>query len=365
MNRTPGSFLALAAVCGWVASCATFGDGGDGGESLPNAEIGPFRELRDDELGKSHISPIALRDPIRQARDVCVLDADGDPATAPSFAYAAIVALDEKKAEPDQPTDRIARYASDDGRTFAKEGEEVLAPSQAWEAPTLGGPHTVRRDGEVWLYYASGGAIGLAVSPDGVAFVSRPEPVVRPWAQGTSLSSPSLVELPDGSWKMFLTVSTSGSSTLASVDSADGLVWSSPGEPVNVPTGVLAGAPLLSSSVFTATSPTGRDVIHLYVAAQVGAAGDVAPAIHLLSRFLDEPNWDAARAPVFAPRLGASEPFVLPAIGADGEPVTLLFASGPLGRNNDDWGITAAVAPGTAVLSPPTDRDADEENPAE
>lgn len=348
------SRAALIVLLAW-SGCSTTGDGGDGGENIPNAEVGPFRELRDDELGQSHSSPIALRDPVRQARDVSVLDADGDPETPATFAYAAIVKLEKKKAKPDVPTDRIARYASDDGRTFEKEGLEVLAPTQPWEAETLGGPWVTRRGGEIRLYYASGGSIGLATSLDGLAFASRPEPVLEPWEDGATLSSPSIVDLPDGTRQMFVTVTAGAATSLAWVESADGVAWASP-KAVVVPDGALAGAPLYASSPLVATSPTGRDILHLYVGSRVG---DGAPSVHLLSRFLDDDGWDLASAAVFAPKIGAGEPYVRRITDANGAPAAMLFVSGPLSRTDDDWGISVAVAPGTAVLSAPIDRGAE------
>jgi hypothetical protein len=348
--------IAVAAACAACVACSTIGDGGDGGEELPNAELGPFRELRDDELGASHSSPIALRDGVRQARDVSIFDADGDPSTPATFAYAAIVVLKEKKAKPEAPTDRIARYASDDGRTFEKDGLEVLAPTQPWESETISGPCAVRAGGEIRLYYASGGSIGLATSSDGAVFASRSEPVVRPFREGSTLSDPHVVEMPGGGQRMFVTVTDDAGapSTIVSVASADGATWTKP-ESVLMNGMELRGASLRSPSALVATSPTGRDILHLYVEVRVG---DEPPAIQLLSRFLDEPGWDVANAPVFAPRLGASSPEVRRITGADGRPAAMLFVSGPSSRTDDDWGISAAIAPGTAVLSPPIDRGA-------
>lgn len=356
-------------VSSWLAfgalGCATTGDGGDGGESLPNAVLGPFRELRDEELGGSHISPFALYDRLQQARDVSILDADADPSTPASFAYAAIVLLQDRKAKPEVPTDRIARYASDDGRTFAKVGQIVLAPTEEWEGGLLAGPCVIRRGGEIWLYYAAQGAIGLATSPDGVVFTPRGEPVLRPAGagEGEALSNPSAVELPGGEVAMFFEVQRRDvPSSIRWLKSADGVTFDGAPEAVDLGTAI-ATESIGSPAVILQTSPTGRDALHLYFT-RTSAEG--LPGIHLASRFLHAGSsaaWSLAASPVFTPQLGASQPFMLPTVDGAGAPAALLFTTRRQSRTNADWGVSAAIAPGTAALSAPIDRDQTEAPP--
>ncbi|HZO16714.1 MAG TPA: hypothetical protein VFB62_25735, partial [Polyangiaceae bacterium] len=137
-----------------LCSCGTLADRGGGETSLPNAQAGPFREIRQSELGNARVAPLALRDDEEFARDLSVVDVDGDAATLEAWGYAAHTLLPEGE-EPDTtaPPDAIFRYHALDGRSFARNEELVLEAREAWEGGTVGAPSALRVGDEVWLYY--------------------------------------------------------------------------------------------------------------------------------------------------------------------------------------------------------------------
>src|SRR5690606_30641541 len=65
----------------------------------------------------------------------------------------------------------IYRFVAVDGRSFRDPdpATPVLAPSETWEGAALSAPEVARVGGEIWLYYAAEGGIGLARSSDGIA----------------------------------------------------------------------------------------------------------------------------------------------------------------------------------------------------
>jgi len=80
----------------------------------------------------------------------------------------------------DDPTRAILRYEALDGRSFDRSAEVVLTPADAWEGGVMGAPSVLSVGGEVFLYYAAAGGIGLARSQDGHAFTRVPGPVLGP-----------------------------------------------------------------------------------------------------------------------------------------------------------------------------------------
>ena len=60
----------------------------------------------------------------------------------------------------------------------------MLEVTEPWEKGTIGAPSVVATSGEIRLYYASGGGVGLARSADGVAFTKEPAPIFEAAASG-------------------------------------------------------------------------------------------------------------------------------------------------------------------------------------
>src|SRR5690349_7432781 len=213
MARITMLLLALSHV-----ACATLPEPGGGGENLPNAAAGPFRAITQPELGNTRAAPNVLEDDTMFTRDPAVLDVDGDPATFEVAGYfgAAVKQGAEAPKEGD-PTRAILRYGALDARSFDRSAEVVLSPAEAWEGGVMGAPSVLSVGGEVFLYYAAAGGIGLARSQDGHAFSRAPGPVLGPamggWEGSAVPASPGVVHLPDGTFRMFYEVAVGNGAT--------------------------------------------------------------------------------------------------------------------------------------------------------
>ncbi|MCC6558423.1 MAG: hypothetical protein IT372_36245 [Polyangiaceae bacterium] len=348
---------ALAAAA--AASCATLPEDGGGDEHLPNAKAGPFRVIAQDELGNSRAAPYVFDDDEAFTRDLSVVDLDGDPSTRAVAGYfAAQLAPAGQTAEPGAPPNAIVRHDAADGRSFDRSDVTVLEPQEPWEGGTVGAPSAVRVGAEIWLYYAAAGGIGLARSPDGLAFTREPDPVLAPegggWEGGAVPGSPGVLALPDGSLRMFYEIAgPDGSTSIGEARSADGLAWERAGaapalEPSTAPDAYDAAgagdpAPVLG------TSATGRTALRLYYAARDRAG---RTTIAMAARFSDEGPFERAVSPVFgaASTLGPRSPCVV--VYPD---LSLLFATQRAGKSDaqDYPAVVAGVAPADAHLPPP------------
>lgn len=347
------------------AACATQPLGPEGDVYQPNARLGPFRPLVTAELGNSRPAPKVMDDRGWLPRDPAVLDVDGDPATLEVWGYFAVSEKpkDGSKPETTAPSTAIVRYHALDGRTFDRQAVTVLQPGEAWEGGTVGQPAVVRAAGEVRLYYAAKGGIGLARSKDGVVFTRASGPVLGPanggWEGGAVPASPTVAALPDGSQRMFYEVAQpGGASALGEARSDDGLVWTRVG---GVP--ALSPAPpsqdgsdppwddraVGSPFALTGTTAEGRAVVRVYYGALDRQGHRV---IGLAARFGTDGPLARAAAPVFGSggNLAPHEPcvFVTPNF-------TLLFATERAGKGSlEDYpAVAAGVAPATATLPPP------------
>jgi hypothetical protein len=344
-----------------LASCATLEGGEGGGEALPNAGAGPFRKLVSGELGLNRSAPYALSDDRDLLRDPAILDEDGDPATPAVVGYfAANLAKDPPDAAP---PDALVRVRAVDGRSFERRGVTVLVPSLAWEGASVGAPAALRVGGATWLYYAAGGGIGLARSDDGEHFAREPEPVLGAvldsWELGAVPASPSVVRLPDGSFRMFYEVAFGdGSTRIGEARSLDGLRFERVGEgPVlapsaaRLPSGDAAydDAAVGSPSALVATPAVGRPILRVYYAAR---DRDGHQTIGLAARLLgDEGPLERAVAPVFGvgEKLQPREPCV---VAGDG--YSWLFVTQRAGKTKSMQypAVAVGVAPALAELPP-------------
>ncbi|WP_437641442.1 hypothetical protein [Sorangium sp. So ce854] len=158
--------LALAASSWWLASCATLPVESSDEGSLPNANAGPFREIAQEELGNARAAPRAMDDDDRFARDASVVDLDGDPSTlAAAGFFAATLGPGGAAPDPLAPPNAIVRHDAADGRSFARASATILTPELPWEGGVVAAPSALRVGGEIWLYYAAEGGIGLPLSP--------------------------------------------------------------------------------------------------------------------------------------------------------------------------------------------------------
>ncbi len=206
-----------------VAACATTGAAGEGDKNLPSSGVGPFRKLDVDEV--KGIAPFVLDDLPSQYREPAALQ-DGDETL-----LFAVAARDGR--------DVIVRTRALDGRTFygtsAQFGAKprvVLEPDAPWEGGALSGPAVVRApSGEVLLYYAAAGGIGVARSTDGgVTFrKDAANPILARLAglardassawETTELRGPSVYVLPDGRFRLLYASGVA----IGEAESADGV----------------------------------------------------------------------------------------------------------------------------------------------
>jgi len=355
----------LAIVLLPLVACATLADTGGGDVNMPNAAAGPFREIRPIELGNTRVAPYALRDDDDFARDITVVDVDGDPATLPIYAYVARTDFDpDEEPDPSVPPNEIARHTAVDGRSLARQSDVVLTPVEAWEGDELGAPAALRVGDEVWLYYAAAAGIGLCTSSDGLGFerVAATPILAAPtagWDQGLVPRSPAVVRLPDGTFQLFYEVATSAEGrAIGEAVSPDGITWERRGDgPLLGPRGASpdpdfphvdaqsAGAP----AVVIASSSQGHTIQYVYYAA-VGETG--RRTIALAARYGFDGPLSRAAAPVFGTTgsLEPTEPWVMRY-----PDFSLLFVTQKAGTTEslDYPAVAIGVAPADITLPPP------------
>jgi hypothetical protein len=358
-----GLLVALASLVA-LAGCATLPQPAGDDQNQPSAGAGPYRALIDGELGSSRVAPDGLDDSRDYGRDIAVLDADGDPSTLGVVAYvAAGVSMNGMDPTPTTPTRSIARYTALDGRTFAFASSVVLTPDAPWEGSVLASPAAVRVGGEIFLYYAAAGGIGLAKSPDGNAFTKVPGPVLGPaaggWEQGAAPASPGVVVLPDGSLRMFYEVSTgsgaTASTSIGEAESADGVSWTrlgdgpalSPGAPGDGGGDTWDTASVGSPFPQLAVSAAGRTILQLLYGAR-DATGTLT--IALAARYGTDGPLVRSVSPVFGTgtTLAPREPCAV-AFGG----FALLYVTQSSSSTDTHPVVAVGVTPATAVLPPP------------
>ena len=176
--------MAWMAICAIVllCNCATSGDPGGGAEHLPVSGAGPFRPLTD-EPSFTITAPYVASQPGAELDEPFVL------ASGPLLALWVTVS---------RPGDAHIEHAD----AFTLGGgfglwQVALSADQPWESGVVQSPSAIW-DSPWVLFYASGGAIGWAVGPDGHAWQKAPGPALfAEGPEGQSLTSPSAVRLGD------------------------------------------------------------------------------------------------------------------------------------------------------------------------
>jgi hypothetical protein len=320
---------------GLVAACAAGGGVDTSSPVLPSAGVGPFRDLAAAET--KGIAPFILEDSAAQYREPAVLD-DG----AATLLYA---------VAHEATGDAIVRTRADDGRSFFGASSSslskppvVLRADAAWEGTSLGGPSALRRDAEVWLYYAARGGIGLARG-DGLSFHKTPGPVLAPAAsEAGSPHAPSVYVLPDGRLRMLY----AAGAAIFEAESTDGALWRRLGTgPVLAPTlragdfdAVAASDPCASPR----TTPAGRLLVRVLY---TGTNDAGTTAIGFAGRYGDTGPFERQPSPVYA--VGRKE--AAPALSDRGD-ISLLYVQEELQSGDQSWlAIAAAVTPLSAQLS--------------
>lgn len=335
-----------------LCSCGALPESSPPDDSVPNANAGPFRALAADEVGNSRVAPNVLTDTRGYARDVAVIDLDGDPGTydVAGFFAAAVQEEDGAAPTPSSPTRAIVRYDAVDGRSFDRTARVVLTLDAPWEGNVAAAPAVVRVGSELFLYYAAAGGIGLArgAAPE-MSFTKVEGPVLGPalegWEQGRPPKSPGVARLHDGSFRMFYEVELpSGGSAVGEARSSDGVSWTRLGvAPVLAPSGAQdPGGPF----PVPARSAEGRDLLRVYYGA-VDRQGH--KTIGLAARWGRDGPLQHAAAPVFGTgeQRGPSEPCVVVYPG-----FALLFVTQTTSALDQRPAVAAGVAPSNATLPP-------------
>lgn len=306
-----------------LVGCGTGAAPAGGDRDLPNAQVGPFRVLREGETSRK--APFIFE--VGLWRDPDVVDLGSVPGTLARMymtggggnnAFIASVELTNAIARPDTVPAR------------------VLAASEAWEQGALAAPSLLHEDGRFVMYYAAGGCIGRAVSTDGLAFTREPATPVFCDAAGP-ISSPNVVRTADGSFRM---LHDFGGAIVES-RSVDGLAWVR-GEPILAPSGVAEAydeTAVGDAFALWLTSAKGRAIRYVYY---TGTASTGLRSIGLAARFGDEGPLERAREPVLS-RYEPRSPCAL--VFGD---QTLLYASSRRAEvGNDAPAILAGLAPAT------------------
>ena len=359
----PEPFVRGGIVAALVAlpACSTLADSGGGDVALPNAGAGPFREIGQLELGNNRAAPNVLKNDDAFPRDLSVVDTDGDVRTLESWGYVAHTQVaDGAEPDPTAPSNAIARYLASDGRSFERQFDVVLEPELDWEADTIGSPCALTMGSEIWLYYATPSGIGLARSPDGLAFQRLDQPVLAPqsdgWERGVGPASPSVVAHPAGGFRMFYEIRRSAEeAAIGEASSPDGVVWQRLGAgPVLAPRDGSVDPRYDDASVGAPHalfwhSAEGRMILWLYYAAEDRAG---RRTIGVAARTGADEPFQRAATPVFGSSgsLGPSEPWVMRY-----EAFALLFVTQRAGSTDSQAypAVAGGVAPATAVLPPP------------
>lgn len=327
--------VALAAL-----GCGTNAPPAGGDRNLPNMLSGPFRLLRADET--------TLKAPFVLERNApweapSLVDRDGDPATLDAILF----------VSGGTPS-AISRFDVPDGRAADPDRLDVLKASEPWEGPEgVGHPAALRVGPELWLYYASGGCVGRAVSSDGgLSFTKRNEPVLcgqgGPAWEGGAISAPAVYRGFDGQFHLFY----EASGAIGEATSSDGVTFQRAGDQPSLAASEASGEgdePFDSAAVgepfaLLTESPLGRPITLVYY---TGHNSKGRTAVGLSARFGDAGPLQRNPAPSLT-RHDARGPCVLRFSG-----VTLLYAAGRSSETAESWKsmIVGAVAPATASLS--------------
>lgn len=338
-----------------VAACATTGAAGEGDKNLPSSGVGPFRKLDIDEV--KGIAPFVLDDALAQYREPAVL-----PEGEETLLFA--VAVRDGR-------DVIVRTRALDGRTFygtsAQFGAKpriVLEPDAPWEGGALSGPAALRApSGELLLYYAAAGGIGLARSTDGVTFrKDAANPILArdpasSW-ETTELRGPSVYLLPDGRFRLLY-----GSGVaIGEAESSDGVHFRR-----IQPSPVLGPAPAPAPGSLL---PNEKPPFDTAAVADPYAVPRTTPAGRLQVRVLYTGRTEAGGSTIgFAARYGADGPLErqsVPVYAVGQKEVAPAFVERPEGsflyveQERRDGSrvyraIAGAFAPGNVKLPPPED----------
>jgi len=363
--RIASLLLALSAAVG-DAGCGTLGSPPAPAENLPSSGAGPFRPLAGDELPSFAAPPFVLDDAMALYREPSVVAAaDEDSSLAVVLFAVARVGAHDVIVRTSAPDARSFYGGAADNQTGSHPRHTpavVLTADRAWEGADLAGPSAVRVGGQLWLYYAGAGGIGLAVSEDGLAFTKTGDaPVLAPdpraaW-ETTPPHAPSVAVMPDGSWRMLY----GAGSSIGEAASADGTTWTrvdgdpeAPGlNPVLSPGSTFDAGQVDDPLLLPRVTPAGRlQVRVLYTGHDTppGAAAR-ASAVGFAARYGSSGPLSRQDAPVYGGSAHEAAPALFePALGS------ILYAQQDetsLDPANPYPALAAAFAPASGTLPAP------------
>ncbi|MBI5516542.1 MAG: hypothetical protein HY909_22345 [Deltaproteobacteria bacterium] len=340
--RTP----VLASLLG---ACGTLGGDAAGDRNLPDNRTGPYRELTSAESGD---------------RDCVVVDFDGlaeDPSALREPDGAVTVWVSRLR----RSTHTIARAVLRDAVRPVGDLEDVYAPSHAWEGERVQAPSVARLGGAYVMAYEGAGGLGLATSPDGVRWTSRPDPVLtaEPTLGEGTLTAPSLLVGPDGA--LTLVYASAGALWMARAPLPGG-PWTrvdarpetSGRDPLVRPGTPDGGAPeaLQDPSLHAEVTPTGRTLWRVFFTVRdpTGPSLDGgAPARTIgLAASWDGVTFQRSPQPALSLR-GDTDP-AAPSMVAYDATRTLLYVGARCALSRLRRGVRCAVAPVPARLPAPS-----------
>ncbi len=346
-----------AFVIALMAGCATLADGEPGLDATPSANAGPFRLLRSGEVGLGRAAPNVLAEPSFEASELAALRADDESNPLSLVGYVSALFPTE---DPDVKVRGLGRVTSIDGRTFGREVEALLIPTEAWEGAALRSPSVARApNGDVWIAYA--GDLGIAVVREDEGVLENAKaPVLRleDLVEGrSSPQEPGLVFLPDGSARLFYSTAINGGRIAIGVAELEGgldgtLSFADRGIVLsNAGSGSRVSGPC--AVVLEPKAPADEDpdparaILHLYFASQEdeGARAQIGMA----ARFLNGSGEALTRseAVMYRPAndLEAREPSVVRF-----EDFSMLFVTQRTTEGTASPLVVAGVAPADAAL---------------
>ncbi len=338
--------LLLASIAA-IVRCATLAESAGGDQNPPSSGVGPFRKLAAEEL--SGVAPFVLDDSSALYRQPAALP-------LPDGSVALYVVMHGAQG------DVIARTRATDARSFfgatqdfGHKPQQVLASDQSWENANLAHPSAVTVSSGVWLYYASGGSVGLARSTDGLSFTKVGAPVLAQDALGP-IASPSVAQFPNGVFHMLFVQGDS----IYEATSTDGSAWQrvtmepvlSPAPPaVNLAVGEVPPFDTLSVAdpcLVPRMTPAGRVQVRvLYTGYAQGEAG-VGSAIGFAARYGDAGPLVRAAGAVYAVSKHERSPAFY-----ETSAVSFLYVE-EQSADGTYRAIAGAVSPPTVVLPAPS-----------
>ncbi|HEX8793358.1 MAG TPA: hypothetical protein VF765_20585 [Polyangiaceae bacterium] len=359
------------ALLGTIA-CGTIASPGGGDLNLPTANVGPFTPLSQAEVAAGDVPPFVFLQEAAAYREPSAVAASDDASSPAVILYAVATGASGNVIVRTRADDGRSFYGDsvDQQSNASHRPPVVLKASQAWEGGSVSGPSALRVGSEVWLYYAAAGGIGLAKSNDGgMTFQALPQPVLAPdhgvgW-EFTPPRAPSVAVFPDGSFHMLYAsgdaigeaVSASGDGGWQRVGGAPVLTASPRVDPSTLPEGApppfdegAVDDPLLVPSVDVAGRLVVR-VLYTGYAAPIGASSRPS-AIGVAARFDASGVFTKQSSPVYSAQSGEAAPALLQ-FGGDQALLYVQQLNSALDMAHPFFAIAAAYAPASSMLGAP------------